>query len=333
MSVPIEKILGPVVIGVTLNAFLYGFCVLQFIQYRASYLRDNVLTQLLVTWTFMIDTAHTGATIYMLWTYAVDNFQNANVLTTAPWPFTATPIFIVCTSGPIQHFFAWRVKKLSGSWTLFWGLSVLSLSSTALGLANAVSGFSNPNVKDFRRLLPLVIAWLTLSMVCDLAIAVALLYFLNKNRSGFRRSDSIMNRFVHSFIESSAFNTFFTLADIVIFSSLPNTNYHLLLALPMGRVYTSTLLAMLNSRLRYKEKVAEGTASIHSLHGSRVDRRFNLTNSVKPSEVNVKVSIEQQVELDYIAEGSGSSIKGGIVGGDSDQSIHRSDSKTRTVIA
>lgn len=41
----IERVLGPVMLGVCINAFVYGFSVLQFIQYRTRLLRDTLPVQ------------------------------------------------------------------------------------------------------------------------------------------------------------------------------------------------------------------------------------------------------------------------------------------------
>ncbi|TBU47280.1 hypothetical protein BD309DRAFT_510260 [Dichomitus squalens] len=61
-SVPISKILGPVMLGVCVNAFSNGFSVLHFVQYCTRLSKDpRPNTQPPVTWTFSVDTAHTVA--------------------------------------------------------------------------------------------------------------------------------------------------------------------------------------------------------------------------------------------------------------------------------
>lgn len=44
-AIPINSILGPVMLGVCINAFLYGFSVLQFVQYRTRRYQDAWATQ------------------------------------------------------------------------------------------------------------------------------------------------------------------------------------------------------------------------------------------------------------------------------------------------
>ena len=45
VTIPYGAVLGPIVLSICINAFFYGFSVLQFIQYRTRLFRDNVLTQ------------------------------------------------------------------------------------------------------------------------------------------------------------------------------------------------------------------------------------------------------------------------------------------------
>lgn len=44
-AIPINSILGPVMLGVCINAFFYGFSVLQFVQYRTRRFQDQWPTQ------------------------------------------------------------------------------------------------------------------------------------------------------------------------------------------------------------------------------------------------------------------------------------------------
>ena len=44
-SLPVESVLGALLLGVSINAFFYGFSVLQFAQYRTRLFRDSWATQ------------------------------------------------------------------------------------------------------------------------------------------------------------------------------------------------------------------------------------------------------------------------------------------------
>ena len=44
-SLPVESVLGALLLGVSINAFFYGFSVLQLAQYRTRLFRDSWATQ------------------------------------------------------------------------------------------------------------------------------------------------------------------------------------------------------------------------------------------------------------------------------------------------
>ncbi|KAI0745427.1 hypothetical protein C8Q76DRAFT_703618 [Earliella scabrosa] len=301
--IPMDQVLGAVVVGVGVNAFFYGFSVLQFVQYRTRLFRDSWTTQLLVTWTFVIDTAHTVALCWLLWSYIVDNWTNPIYLTSAPWPFTTTPLFLAVTAAPIQVYFGFRVWKLSKSRTLFATILLLSLANTILGLVGTIFAFTHAAVSDFRLLLPIIDSWLATAVLCDGITSACLIYYLVQSRSGFRRHQSFRNRVAHAFIESSVLTSIFALGDLIVYSTVPDTNYHIIIGFPMGRIYTCTLLAMLNARLKLREDEADGVVSKES--GSQVqsyDRRVDFANAFNklkrtPPQVRVSVAVQEQVDV------------------------------------
>ncbi|KAI0779782.1 hypothetical protein C8Q74DRAFT_715248 [Fomes fomentarius] len=297
----LDEVLGAVVIGVGINAFFYGFSVLQFVQYRTRLFRDGHLTQLLVTWTFLIDTTHTVALCWLLWSYIVDNFTNPSYLTSAPWPFTTTPLFLAVTAAPIQVYFADRVRTLSKSRVLCGIILLFSLANTAMGVVATVFAFTHASVQDFNLILPIVDTWLVTAFLCDGLTSVCLVYYLTRSRSGFRRHQSFRNRVAHAFIESSVLTSVFALADIVVYSTVPNTNYHIIIGFPMGRVYTCTLLAMLNARLKLREDEADGVVSKESQNQS-YERRLDFANAFNklkrsPPQVQVSVAVQERVDV------------------------------------
>ncbi|TFK92068.1 hypothetical protein K466DRAFT_481453 [Polyporus arcularius HHB13444] len=237
-SLPIQSVLGPLVLAVCINAFFYGFSVLQFVQYRTRLFRDNLPTQLLVSWTFLVDTIHTVALCWMMWSYLVDNFANTTYLVSAPWPFTATPTFLVVTAAPCQFYFARRVWKFSQSLPLYWTIITLSVANTTMGIVATAFAFTHADVHDFKLLLPVIDSWLGLGVLCDGFTSCWLIYYLARNRTGFRHRQRLRDRVAQVFIESSILTSLFALADLLVYSSVPNTNYHIILGIPMGRVYT-----------------------------------------------------------------------------------------------
>jgi len=323
--VEVSLILGPVVTAVTVNVFLYGICVLQWSTYYTSGFQDRKLIQFLVAWVCLLDTFHTAASVYMLWVYVVTNFNNPAILTEAPWPFPSTPIVTVFASVPIQIFLAWRIKQFSHSWWLFGGIVVFSVAQGAAGCAGAIGALMDPNIDAFAKLIPAVDSWLALAVFTDLSITVLLLHYLSKSRTGFRRTDNVISRLIRSAVETAAFGSFFCVMDLITFTTLQSTNFHLIFALPMGRIYTTTLMTTLNSRSTLR----------HELAGTRGDASFNVTTGrferVNPSTLKatqVNIAVQQEIQMDAYPHGAIPGSKG-----DSDEGYsERMEMKSTTVV-
>ncbi|KAF8970888.1 hypothetical protein BDZ97DRAFT_1936903 [Flammula alnicola] len=224
-------VLGPLLIGTVFNAFIYGICVLQFSSYWENKSNDPSIIKLLVGWTFLLDTFHTCALIYMLWVYVIVEYNNSPFLAMVLWPFSATPIVTTLTSCPIEIFLSWRIKQFSKSRRVFFGLILLALAQASLGFTCSIIAYQIPDIASYHRLIPFVDAWQVSAVVADGSI-----------------TDNVISRLIRSSIETAAFGAFFCIMDLITFTTLQRTNFHVIFAFPLGRIYTNTLLMNLNSR-------------------------------------------------------------------------------------
>ncbi|KAA1467058.1 hypothetical protein DENSPDRAFT_812490 [Dentipellis sp. KUC8613] len=255
MSEHVSLILGPVVTATVTNVFLYGICCVQWVSYYQQGYKDRNVIRFLVGWVMLLDTFHTAASVYMLWDYVVINFNNPAILNAAPWPFPSTPIVTVFASVPIQIFLAWRIRQLSHSIWLFAVIVVFAFAQGALGCAGAIGALKTPNIDQFTHLIPVVDSWLAIAVVTDLSITLLLMRFLYKSRTGFHKTDNVIWRIIRSAVETAAFGSFFCIMDLVTFTTLQTTNFHLIFALPMGRIYTNTLMTTLNNRVSLRSEL------------------------------------------------------------------------------
>ncbi|KAH9940477.1 uncharacterized protein BXZ73DRAFT_75566 [Epithele typhae] len=300
--VELTRFLGPVVISVTFNAFLYGFSVLQFMQYRSRLFTDTRLTQLLVAWTFFVDTFHTCALCWMVWTFIVDNFGNPAFVSDAPWPLAATPALVGITAMPIEIYFAHRIWTISQNRRLYWFVIVLIAATFITSITCAALVIAQATVIGLERLLPSIDAWLGLQALTEAVISYALLHYNVKSRTGFRRAETIKNKIADLFIQTSLLTSLFTVVQTIT----PSTNFHLLLGLPMGRVYTCCLLAMLNSQLQRQEEEADGTRDTtrgRRSYEHRVEfaKAFHNADKHWPTEFEVRVGVEiREDEIEHV---------------------------------
>ncbi|KAJ7766058.1 hypothetical protein B0H16DRAFT_1522902 [Mycena metata] len=246
----INLVLGPVILGIIINTFVYGILFMQGITYYTSprFKQDQPLIKGLVTWSLFLDTFHSCAIIWVIWEYCIEHFGDRAFLETTPWPYPTAPIFTTGASVPIQIYLAWRVKRLSNSWIIFGGITALSVTSGVVAWIASIRAVRLSNTKGFPALIPIVDTWLALGVLCDVSLTILLFIFLRKGRTGFSKTDNIITTIILQSIETAAFSSLTSLLDLITFTVIQKTNFHFIFSLLAGRMYTNTLLATLNSR-------------------------------------------------------------------------------------
>lgn len=77
---------------------------------------------------------------------------------------------------------------------------------------------------------------------------VILSFVLSRSRTGFRKTDTIINRLIRGAVQTGLFASIFALADLFTFLLHSNTNLYAMFAYPIGRIYTNVsplLLALI----------------------------------------------------------------------------------------
>jgi hypothetical protein len=292
MSTDLSLVLGPIVLAVVFNGAVYGTCVIQWYNYYTSGYKDPWYTRLLVAWVLFLDTFHTAAATYMLWEFVVPNFGNPEIFTHLPWPYPTTPIFICLASIPVQIFLAYRIRGLSQSWVLFIILASFSLAQGACGLTGGILATIHPDPTHFAVLLPIATSWISIAVAVDVSITLCLFYFLRRSKTGFKRTDNIIERLIRTGIETCSIGAIFCVLDVIVFTTRINTNLHFFFALPQGRIYTNTLMMTLNSRANLREEL--NSTNVHS---------FNVTGSGSGGtkrKTEVSIGITQSIQMDNI---------------------------------
>ncbi|KAF5350301.1 hypothetical protein D9757_013190 [Collybiopsis confluens] len=166
------KIVGPIVIAVTINTFFYGLCLLQYVQYFRSGTEDSLPVKLFVYWEFFLDTFQTVVSIIMLWQYGVDNLGNEAFLTSAPWTLPITGGVSAFSACPIQTYLSYRVKKLSASRIAFNVLITAIIVEGALLLVITVKGFrqTSSSLSGLMGMATLTTWWTTIEATTNVAI-------------------------------------------------------------------------------------------------------------------------------------------------------------------
>ncbi|KAJ7785365.1 hypothetical protein DFH07DRAFT_948441 [Mycena maculata] len=241
----LSMVVGVYLLGILFNTFLYGLAVAQFLTYFNTK-SDDPWGLRAVVWSLLCtDTIHSAVEVYGAWQIGVDNYNDlARVSWTIPFTAVATSVAAYIT----QCFLAYRVLCLRKNKIFVGTVWVSSTLGLVFGCISGIMAGIIKEVTKFRPIVPFVVLWLSFQSLSDFLITVSLVLALARSRTGFRRTDTMINRLIRGAIETGTFASAFALADLFSFVFFRDTNLYAMFASPIGRIYTNTLLHTLNVR-------------------------------------------------------------------------------------
>ncbi|KAF8205091.1 hypothetical protein BJ912DRAFT_22740 [Pholiota molesta] len=252
-----DLVIGVVLIGLFFNTYLYGLVTYQFIVYFNTKFNDRLWIKSVVVILFFLDTVHSVVAVYAGWDMCVTNYMNPSSLAFVTWtiPFTACATSVAAFV--TQIFLSHRVLALTKSIPLVAFIGTLSVLGLFFGIYAGIYCGILHEIAKFGAVGPFVICWLTFQTSADIMITASLTISLTRARTGFRRTDTIINRIIRGAIQTGLFASIFALADLFSFMFHRNTNLYAMFAYPIGRIYTNTLLDTLNARTALKTMASE----------------------------------------------------------------------------
>ncbi|EPQ56832.1 hypothetical protein GLOTRDRAFT_92054 [Gloeophyllum trabeum ATCC 11539] len=211
MSTPappaLDNSLGAILIGVICASALYGLSCLQTFQYLRAYRDDRFYLKALVLILWCLDTLHSAFTCHALYYYAVTMYGNYLALATANW---WVPVALnVCIGSLVQMYMGWRVfirLFVPGPVCLFCFQPLVLLCKAMTVIGFRVKEFAN--LKYYKGIITTSLAS---TAVVDLVIAASLCYFLSKKRTGFSKTDDLINTLIIYSVNSGVLTSVFKL--------------------------------------------------------------------------------------------------------------------------
>ncbi|KAF5363647.1 hypothetical protein D9756_000495 [Leucocoprinus leucothites] len=288
-----DLVVGPLLMGILLNTYLYGLVTYQFIVYYTSKFDDALWIRAIVGILFVVDTLHSCIAVYGAWETCVTNFANpahfANVSWTIPFTACATSVAALLSQGFLAH----RVLILTKNKILTGILLLLSFLGFFFGFYAGIYSGILSSVAKFGPLAPYVTCWLGFQTAADVLITGTLTYTLKNARTGFHKTDTIINRLIRGAIQTGFFASVFAIGDLFSFLLARQTYFYAMFAYPIGRIYTNTLLDTLNARNRFK-KQKTGTVDVDSQANTTA---FRMTDHSR-TDVNQSVHVKHEIITD-----------------------------------
>ncbi|KAJ3760427.1 hypothetical protein EV360DRAFT_81173 [Lentinula raphanica] len=276
MSTSRGETFGAAYIGIVVAALLLGVSAIQGVYYF-THNKDGWVLRGLVAAVLLFDFIHQVLITHTGYVYLVSFWQQPDKLQTVIWSLLAEVLFNGLTAFGVQCFLTYRILKLSGNkmWLTI-TVMVFVLAEFACVIAFATIAFLR--VRTFEELSAelkgLSVAVNAGAVAGDILIASILTLLLQRSKTGFRKSDTMINKLTIFAVNTGGLTSLCAVASLISvnpqsvdLSWLIETSFQILAApnmfiyisffFSMGRLYTNSLLANLNARPMIK-KAAEG---------------------------------------------------------------------------
>ncbi|KAM5535801.1 hypothetical protein V8D89_010524 [Ganoderma adspersum] len=252
----LKESLTCLLVGTIVAMGVYGITVLQAYTYFRNSSQGSTYMRYFVALIFTLDTVSMILNVDGLYDYVVRDFGNPLLLLNVPATLAFENGVTVLIGTLTQCFFAHRLWGLSNHNTwLTSSIVALALCSCGPGIAISVNVYTKNNIGSFGSLETRILAGFAngLSVICDVFIAAALTYYLNSKKTGFERTNSIINRLIIYAINRGALTAMCQACHMITTIALPGRFIFLPFALLDGKLYCNTLLATLNAQVSVKQ--------------------------------------------------------------------------------
>ncbi|KAE8226261.1 hypothetical protein CF319_g1121 [Tilletia indica] len=256
--------LGGLFIGVILNVLLFGFSCVQIYLYSTNFKHDTWKIKAMAYSIFCFDFLNSLFDVIFLYRLLVTHFGDFVAANTSDIFFALDPVMTGLIAFQCQCFFAWRVHRLTHTWwvpaiiLVSGGASFLCAIGTTIGVTIVIYYDALQKIRS------VVIIWLTGAALADSVITAALIYTLNKSRTGFAATDDVLTKLIRATLQTGLLTSTFAVIDLILYLSSTST-MHLVFNLPLAKLYCNTLLSSLNARAMVPMTDAY-SSEMHSTH-------------------------------------------------------------------
>jgi len=240
---------GATFIGLFISSVLYGVTLTQMWTYYRQYGgRDSIRLKGFVVLLFILDTLHTVLSTYSVYWYLILNFGNVANLDMNMWAMNTQADVNALIGFSVQLFYARRLYLMSRSVVVPVIIVMLGGICFVLGFVFTAKSFELKRYSRYSSLTWVICTGMGSAALADIAIAVAMCWYLHHKRTGFQRTDSIIMTLISHSIKSGLVTSILATGMLVCFLALRSTLTWQVLFWLMGKCYVNSFLSMLNNR-------------------------------------------------------------------------------------
>jgi len=312
-----DNTLGAVLIGFAVACILYGVLNTQIFTYFTRFDSDRPTYKLIVIIIWMLDTACLALIGHLVYFNTITNFAAPLVVLQGKvtWSFILQQTLGSIIGAIVKTCFAMRVWRFSDHNKLITAvILLLVVGHLGLSILFTIKAFHLPDVFAVSQLKILGTIALGVDVLTDVIIAAALCFFLRRLRTGFKRSDSIVNSLCRYAINTGALTSAVSISTLVLYNVMPQGNFIFVATyFILNKMYGISFMATLNTRKIVRGRVTDeqlpSTSHVSHRHSNTffLGTRMPSVGSIADLE-SAKFSPEQSVRFSSFPTGKPSPI-------------------------
>ncbi|KAJ8090638.1 hypothetical protein PM082_018195 [Marasmius tenuissimus] len=288
-----DAIIGAEFVGVLVATALWGVTCMQTWWCFETYPNDPKYLKILVIATWISDTIHEFLICHIAYTSMVSNFGDpSSLLIISPLIFFEV-VFNAITGLIVQSFFTHRIWSLRRNYWLVTVLVLLVLGEFGISLAFMGVAIDHKlySALGLESIRPLSMGVNILAALTDLVITASMCTVLSLSRTGFARSNNIINRLILFSVNTGLITTICACISLITILTLPDTFVYVTFYFIM---YANSLLATLNARKSIRG-IGRPTDSAPSGIGSNNTRNmFPLRPPMSGFQIEIDTAVREE---------------------------------------
>ncbi|KAJ7041643.1 hypothetical protein C8F04DRAFT_1252965 [Mycena alexandri] len=233
--IDVHFLFGPLLIGLCFNMILFGLLISQMMTYFQTPQRDPIWMRLFIFYVLFVETANTALDIACLYQPLISEY--GSIPGKLPTLLLTQPLSIILVSFPIELFFLWRIRSLTGNNTIPAILSVFAITALGGGIWTTVSIAGAGRWDNVPVTFHAVTLWIAASMTTDLCIAGCLAW--RKKKTGFGATDTVVDRIVRMTVQTGLVTAVVNVLDLLSFLLIKNTTFNFMWSNPLSKLYSN----------------------------------------------------------------------------------------------
>ncbi|KAK7473212.1 hypothetical protein VKT23_001310 [Stygiomarasmius scandens] len=278
-------------VGYLLNYGLFGILSVQLYLYYSAFPNDPKKFKFLVYFVYLLETAQTIIFTHDAFERFVYGFANPDGISKINLIWFSSPFVDGLVALLVQLQFAYRIRLLSPK-SRFVLVLILTASLTQFGgalgcvvLAKQVEFLQELGNNNF----VVGCIWLGGSAVADVTIAFSMIYVLSRYDRSFEQTRDLVKKIIRLTMETGSVTALVATCQLILFTAIPQRNYHIVPAIILAKVYSNSLMVVFNSRIRISGRDINTDSSVMTTGDLALD---SFRRSGRQAEIRTQIETD-----------------------------------------